>query len=287
MQPTLYIVATPIGTLSDLSPRARDVLAEVDFIACEDTRDTLKLLSQFGIRTSLEALHLHNEANRSTELLQRLCSSPSGKAALVSDAGTPCVSDPGALFVREARSMGVRVLSVPGPSSLVAAMAAHGFLQPRTLFSGFLPRVERLQVEEFERWRRVAPAVAVFFESPKRVNSTLKNLEKNFGDELDVCVSREISKKFEEHICGNVSSVLEKLASTEIRGECVISVDVRENYLISEKQHKLPFEFAAQALVNDADRTLTLKEKAKKYAEQNDLSAKELYNRALQLKQEN
>lgn len=301
MPPTLYIVATPIGTLADLSPRAREVLASVAFVACEDTRHSGRLLMHFGIHVSLQSLHEHNEAQRCEALVQRLCESTPPSAAVITDAGTPCVSDPGSLFVACARKHGVRIMSVPGPSSLTSALAACGFLQPRTLFSAFLPRKTEDQNDEFVRWRKVAPCIAVFFESPLRVKSTLTHLKDHFGGSVEICLSREISKFHEEHVAGAIDTVLLQLddRGANLQGECVVCVNLDGSLMDQLAAHgsqddpftRLSLEAAAQQLIDilatkSAGESMGpkgLKDLAKKLADANRLSAKELYNRVLEL----
>lgn len=179
-----------------ISPRAKETLASVNFIACEDTRHTGKLLNYFNIKAQLESLHTHNEKIKCSYLIEKLINSPEKCAAIVTDAGTPCISDPGSLLVAEAHANGIQVMSVPGPSSMTSALAACGFIQPRTIFSAFLSRSKKEQNFEFARWKTISPCIALFFESPKRILATLDNMDEFFkSDELEVCVSREISKK--------------------------------------------------------------------------------------------
>jgi 16S rRNA (cytidine1402-2'-O)-methyltransferase len=279
VQPTLYMVATPIGNLSDLTPRAREILGAVDFIACEDTRHTAKLLSHFGIQVPTESLHAHNERDKARQLVERLLASKRQRAAFVSDAGTPGISDPGAILAREARSRGVTVLAIPGASSLVAAVSVSGFLQPRQIFSGFLPRTVDGQREEFARWRAVAPCVAVFFESPNRVLATLKNLEEAFGDSVELLISREITKIHEEHIAGSPREALSVMEAKErIQGEFVVSVNLSDALTSpGEAPQKLSLEEAVDAALGAVNAGQRLKDVVKGLAEANRLDAKRLY----------
>lgn len=286
MDSLLYIVATPIGTLADFSARAQEVLQSVDFIICEDTRESQKLLRAFHIEKPLESLHLHNEPEKTEYLIKKLQNSPGRSAALISDAGTPCISDPGSHFVKCARDHGVRVLSVPGPSSLVAALSVCGFLQPRHVFSGFMPRSVKDILEEVQRWKFVSPALAVFFESPKRIVDTLTTLEKALGPEVEVCVCRELSKKFEEHITGTVHSVAARLSSSEVRGECVVVVNVEARFAQESASLPLSLEEAANKILTNPEPNLTLKEHAKRVATENKLGAKELYNAVQRLRED-
>jgi 16S rRNA (cytidine1402-2'-O)-methyltransferase len=273
------MVATPIGNLSDLSPRAREILGDVDFIACEDTRHTAKLLSHFGIQIPTESLHAHNEREKARQLVERLLVSKRKRAAFVSDAGTPGISDPGALLAREARARGVKVIAIPGPSSLVAAVSVSGFLHPRQIFSGFLERTVEGQRQEFARWRAVAPCVAVFFESPNRILTTLKNLDEAFGDSVELVISREITKIHEEHIAGTPSAVLAVMESKErVQGEFVVSVSLGESLTAhAEATQRLTLEEAIDAVLAAVNSGQRLKDAVKSVAEANRLDAKRLY----------
>ena len=282
--PKLYIVSTPIGTLNDLSERAKEILGSVDFVICEDTRHTSKLLHHFNIKTSLKSLHLQNEKTRAHSLIEELLNSKNQCAALVSDAGTPGISDPGALFVSLAHETKIQVMSVPGPSSMTSALAACGFLQPRALFSGFLPRQAKEQRQEFSRWVAVAPCVAVYFESPKRLLSSLKNLEEFFAEtKLTVCVSREISKKFEEHLVGKIAEVSKIISERdEVQGEHVVCVNI-ENQSKAQTQEDT-FSAAIKEVLDLTSKGQQLKKACKEVAEKYSISVKELYNKAILLK---
>jgi len=190
---TLYVIATPIGNLADASPRSVETLRNVDLIACEDTRTSSKLLAHFGISVRTVALHEHNERTASKELIQAL---RHGKSiALISDAGTPALSDPGAWLVAQAHAAGIPVCPVAGPSAAAAAISAAGFPASRFLFAGFLPaqagaRRKALQALDL-------PYPVVIYEAPHRISETLKDLAAKFGDR-EIVIARELSKKFEE-----------------------------------------------------------------------------------------
>ncbi|MGQ0644710.1 MAG: 16S rRNA (cytidine(1402)-2'-O)-methyltransferase [Elusimicrobiota bacterium] len=215
---TLFIVSTPIGNLEDLSPRARRVLAEADAVACEDTRRTLTLLTYCGLRKPLlrhDAVVERREAPRLVERLQR-----GEKIALVTDAGTPGVSDPGFLLVRAALDAGVAVVPIPGPSAVLAALAGSGLPMDRFSFLGFLPRRAGRMKRELEK--AGAEQTLVFFESPFRVKETLAAAREVFGD-VPAAVGRELTKIHEEFIRGPLSLVLENLsARKEIKGEVAV-----------------------------------------------------------------
>jgi len=215
--PCVYVVATPIGNLDDFSPRATAVLRAVDVIACEDTRRTARLCARFEIDTRRVSLHAHNEASRVAGLIERLERGES--IALVSDAGTPLVSDPGSRFVSAAIDAGHRVVAVPGPSAVLAALVASGLPARPFTFVGFLPRKGR----ERARWLdhlRVLPGSLVLFEAANRVHATLRDLHEALGARR-VAVSRELTKRFEETRRG----VLGSLDLPELKGEVTLVVE--------------------------------------------------------------
>lgn len=191
---TLYVVATPIGNLSDLSPRAREVLAAADLIACEDTRTTRPMLAVHGIAAKTLALHEHNERTTGAKLVQALAAGRN--VALVSDAGTPAVSDPGALVVAAAHRAGIRVVPLPGPNAAVTAYCASGFLADRFLFAGFLPATAGARRKALAGLD--APCPIIFYEAPHRVLATLEDLAAAYGGEREIAIARELTKKFEE-----------------------------------------------------------------------------------------
>jgi|GEM_PF-568663 len=296
---TLHVVATPIGTLADLSPRALAILRDVDFIACEDTRHTGKLLSAYGVKTPLVSLHQHNERERSASVVERIYSGARGEAALVTDAGTPGVSDPGAWLVAAAHEKGVRVLSAPGPSSLAAALGACGFEARRAVFSTFFPRERKERETELRVWWAAAPCVGVCFESPQRLVSTLAFFAEKLPPGALVCVSREISKKHEEHVRGNPADVLAAFeARDEVRGECVVCVELNDATVQAQSEalreaaeaqgegsQVVTVEQVARACLDEVARTgALLKRVAKAKAELSGFSAKDIYAAAQSLR---
>src|SRR5688500_14102459 len=190
----LYVVATPIGNLADASPRSLEVLRRVDLIACEDTRTTRTLLARHGIATRTVALHEHNERAAAGKLLELL---NEGKTlALVSDAGTPALSDPGAHLVAEAHRAGIAVSPVPGPSAAAAALSASGFPGERFLFSGFLPAAASARRKALAALEADCPLI--LYEAPHRVLETVHDLLERFGADREIVIARELTKKFEE-----------------------------------------------------------------------------------------
>lgn len=188
------MVATPIGNLSDASPRALDALRGADLVACEDTRTTRTLLARHGIATRTVALHEHNERRAAAGLVDALREGKS--VALVSDAGTPALSDPGAWLVREAHRAGIRVSPLPGPSAAAAAVSVAGFAAPRFLFAGFLPATRSARRKALEALD--VPWPVVLYEAPHRIADTLEDLAARFGPVRELAICRELTKKFEE-----------------------------------------------------------------------------------------
>jgi 16S rRNA (cytidine1402-2'-O)-methyltransferase len=190
----LFVVATPIGNLGDLSARALETLTHVDLVACEDTRTSRALLARYNIRVRSVALHQHNERAASAALLSAL--NAGQDVAIISDAGTPGLSDPGAWLVAAAHAAGLRVVPIPGPSAATAALSASGFVAGPWLFAGFLPAsasARRRALDEFD-----LPWPIVFFEAPHRVRATLEALAERFGATRELLIARELTKKFEE-----------------------------------------------------------------------------------------
>jgi 16S rRNA (cytidine1402-2'-O)-methyltransferase len=216
----LYLVATPIGNLEDFSPRGQRVLAEVDLIAAEDTRHTGLLLTRFGITKPLLSYHDHNKERRTPELIERMLAGTT--VAIVSDAGSPGISDPAFTLVRAAVEAGLAVVPVPGPSSALCALEVSGLPTDRFAFEGFLPRKpgkRRGRIEEL----RDDPRTLIFFESPHRLHRTLAALWEGFGDR-PASVSRELTKKFEETRRGPLSALVAWAEAKAPRGEFVVVV---------------------------------------------------------------
>ncbi|MDJ0891119.1 MAG: 16S rRNA (cytidine(1402)-2'-O)-methyltransferase [Gammaproteobacteria bacterium] len=220
----LYVVATPIGNLEDLGRRGMKVLDAVAVIAAEDTRHTARLLRHYAIRTPTVSLHQHNEKKVSARLAERLQSGES--MALVSDAGTPLLSDPGMHLVRAARSLGVRIVPIPGPSAITSALSVSSFPADRFVFEGFLPAKSAARVR---RLREVAgdARTLVFFEAPHRVLETVTDMAEIFGADRRAGIARELSKVFEEIFEARLSELLAWLETRpeRIKGEFVITVE--------------------------------------------------------------
>jgi 16S rRNA (cytidine1402-2'-O)-methyltransferase len=221
MTGTLYLVATPIGNLEDITYRAVRTLSEVDLVACEDTRHTRKLLDHYGVAKPVVSYHEHNEATRAQELVEKLAAGTN--VALVSDAGMPLVSDPGYRVVAAAIGAGVRVVPIPGPSAVVAALAASGLANDAFYFGGFLPPKSGQRARALERVRDEA-ATLIFYEAPHRILETLSDVEKILGPR-PVVVARELTKVHEEFLRGPAGEVRGLLASRpSVKGEITLLI---------------------------------------------------------------
>ena len=219
MMGTLYLVATPIGNMGDLSPRALEVLQHADLIAAEDTRVTGSLLKKLELDKKLISYYEHNASMRSGALLSRL--EQGETVALVSDAGTPAISDPGEDIVARCIEKGIEVIPVPGACAFVCALTVSGFSTKRFTFVGFLSAKQNERKKELEEYAH-ATETLIFYEAPHRLLKTLSDMKEIFGAERRVSVSREITKKFEEHIRGTLSEVLTHFETHPIKGEFVI-----------------------------------------------------------------
>ena len=226
--PGLYLVATPIGNLGDITLRALEVLKSVDRIACEDTRQTQKLLNHYGISTPTVSYHQHNERERAIELVESL--KHGARVAVVSDAGTPGISDPGLLLVREAIAAGVNVIPIPGANAALSALIASGLQPDEFRFVGFLPEksgARRTRLEELAGEARQHAETIIFYEAPHRIPDTLADLEAVFGPSLPIVAARELTKLHEEFLRGTVSELRSLLNERErIRGEFVLLIEV-------------------------------------------------------------
>lgn len=221
----LYVVATPIGNLSDMSPRAVDTLRSVQLIAAEDTRHTMKLLNHFDIRTPLISYHQHNERERAAQLVQRMLAEGIS-LALVTDAGTPAISDPGAILVREASEAGIEVIAIPGPCAAAAALSVSGILNQGYRFLGFPPR-EKAALQALLEGLKGREETLVFHESPHRVDRLLQAALNCYGDVYG-SLSCDLSKLHEQTLRGPLSQLLEAFLGNEKarKGEYVLVMDI-------------------------------------------------------------
>ena len=274
MAGTLYLVSTPIGNLEDITHRAVRLLGEVELIACEDTRHTKKLLNHYGINTRTISYHEHNERERAAELL-RLIESGSD-VAIVSDAGTPGISDPGFRLARLAIESGVRVVPVPGASAVITALVASGMPTDEFFFGGFLPArsgARRARLTEF----RLFPATLIFYEGPHRIAATLKDAYEILG-EREAVVARELTKMHEEIARGRLSELAERFSSPEnARGEMVLIIDRTE--IKSEAETDNSVTSLAELVANLENEGMDHRAAFKKAARELGLSRDEAYRR--------
>jgi 16S rRNA (cytidine1402-2'-O)-methyltransferase len=219
LEPGLYIVATPIGNLSDLTPRAAHVLTHADVIAVEDTRVTAKLLQHIGISRPMLPYHDHNGDRVRPQLIARMANEV---VALVSDAGTPLISDPGYKLVRDARAAGRHIVTLPGPCAAIAALTLSGLPTDRFFFLGFLPSKAKARADAIAEVAAVR-ATLIFYESGPRLGATLAALREGLGDR-EAAVAREITKRFEECVCGSLGSLAAQYEAAPPKGEIVVMV---------------------------------------------------------------
>jgi 16S rRNA (cytidine1402-2'-O)-methyltransferase len=270
---TLFVVATPIGNLGDISRRALEVLSSVNVIAAEDTRHTGKLLSEFSISSKLVALHDHNEDRSTASIIKMM---EDGKSiAIVSDAGTPLISDPGYRLVNQCLSRGFDVVAVPGPSSVTAALSIAGMPTNRFSFEGFVP-AKNVARKEFLSNLKFETRTQVFFESPHRINETLRAMKEIMGSKREISLCRELTKAFEQVVLGTVGEISERVASGDIpsKGEFVLVLRGSDEVLAVNADHLL------QTLLGE----LSPSKAASVAAKVTDLSRADLYDRALALK---
>lgn len=279
MSGTLYLVATPIGNLGDFSPRAQETLAQADFIAAEDTRVSLKLLNHFGIRKPLVSYHEHNQASAGQAILQRLLSGES--CALVTDAGTPAVSDPGEGLVRLCALAGVPVIAIPGCCAAVNALAVSGLPTGRFCFEGFLPmnkkeRRERLAALQTEE------RTMLFHEAPHKLRSTLSDLRDAFGPDRRLSLCRELTKLHEETLRLTLGEAVAYYGTAEPKGEFVLVLEGAPQ----RERSEVSLEAAAAMVLRRREEGEKLKDAVKEVAQHTDLPRNELYAAALRLSEE-
>ena len=275
LAPGLYLVATPIGNLEDITLRALRVLRSVDRIACEDTRQTAKLLHHFGITTPTVSYHAHNESSRATELIEALKSG--GRIAIVSDAGMPGISDPGATIAAEAIAAGVTVYPIPGANAALSALIASGLPAESFTFHGFLPSKEgqrRSVLEELRAEPSDRTTTAIFYETPHRIVDALADIVSIFGAQQRIVLARELTKLHEEFLRGPVGEVLATLqARPSVRGEMVLLLELLPETAGVRTEQTLADEVA------DLMRTESLSEKdaLKRVAKSRNIGKSEAY----------
>lgn len=276
LKPGLYIVATPIGNLSDITERAKQVIAECDYLLCEDTRVTGKLLSSFGLKAKMEAYHDHNGDRMRPRVEAWL--NDGARVALVSDAGTPLISDPGYKLVHDMAELGHKVIPVPGASALTAALSVAGLPTDKFLFAGFPPQKSGARQSWFKELGQT-PASLVFYESTRRLTDSLKDAQAALGDR-EAAVGRELTKTFEEVIRGNFSDIIKHYeTSGTAKGEAVVVVGPPKKEA-TETPANLDIDTLLKALIESHG----VKGASNLVAQVTGLNKRNLYTRAQELK---
>ncbi len=268
---TLYMVGTPIGNLDDISLRVIKILKNVSYIACEDTRQTSKLMGRFDFKNQLMSFNKHNGFKRIPKIINDLKKGSS--VALVSDAGLPSVCDPGEDLVKNAISNGLNIICIPGPSAALTALVASGMSASRFVFEGFLPKknIERkkilLEISESAK-------TTVLFESPQRLNKLLLELKEVCGGEREVHISRELTKKFEENICTSINKMIEHFKDKKILGEITVVIEGIKTLQKSDIDKR----FLKEDLLELINAGLSLSAASRYLAKKNNLSKNLIYN---------
>ena len=277
---TLYVVATPIGNLNDMTKRAIETLKEVDIILCEDTRTSMKLLNNFNIKNKLMSYHKYNEQEQTKNIIKLL--KQDKNIAIITDAGTPCISDPGYILVKEARENNITVIPIGGISALITALSASGIETDKFTFQGFFPRETKEKTKLLEELNKTTIKVHIFYESPKRIIKTLEYLKNNLEIEK-ISIFKELTKLHEKNYYGSLEEVLNKLQNEEktTQGEYTFIIKTKQK---QEKEQNISLE----ALIIDKliKEKKTIKEIVEILNKENkNISKKDLYNASLNLKQ--
>ncbi len=272
---TLYIVPTPIGNLKDITIRAIEILGSVDAIFCEDTRHTRKLLAHYGINKPLVSCERFSEARRVEDILLQL--GEGKRIALVSDAGTPTVSDPGSRLVTQVHAKGFRVEALPGPCAFITAVSASGFESPLR-FIGFFPRQKEAREKEVLRMK-ASTDITICYESPRRLVSMLKAIKESMP-ERDICIARELTKIHEEYLMGTAGEIITQLAGRVIKGEVTVLIKGRQ---ISETLEKDSIEERALSLLKSGH---SRKDILQVLSQETGLGRNEIYRMLISLKKD-
>ncbi len=275
----LYVVATPIGNLDDITKRALEILNSVDLIACEDTRTSGVLLKHFGINKKTVSYHKFNEKGKSNSLIDDL---KSGKnVALISDAGCPCISDPGAILVHEAINNNIEVFAIPGASATITSLMCSGMDTTSFSFYGFLDRENKKIVDALEKIKNDSSKIAIIYESPKRIIKLLEKINEVLNNP-NVCLCNDLTKKFEKKYYGSTSDVIKELTNnpnSEL-GEYVILIE--KNELVADKSLELSIE---SMIVDEMIKgNCTMKDAIKIVSEKHKINKNNVYNASLNLK---
>lgn len=274
MSGILYVVGTPIGNLGDMSPRAVETLENVDFIAAEDTRVTLKLLNHFGIKKPMISYFEHNKHQRGEIICRRILSGEN--CAIVTDAGMPCISDPGELLVKQCEEYGIEVKAVPGPSAVISALAISGLPTGRFTFEGFLSVNKKSRMEHLESVKNETRTM-IFYEAPHKLNATLRDMLGAFGNR-SIAIVRELTKIHEEVIRTTLEKAVERYSEAPLKGEIVLVIDgakpADNNKVYTEE------EAADLAIALAAEEDVSLSEASKKAAKETGIKKGIIYKLA-------
>lgn len=270
---TLYLCATPIGNLEDMTPRALRMLQEADLIAAEDTRHTLQLLNHFGIKGHLIRYDEHSKEKQGAYLLDELLAGKN--VALVSDAGFPGIADPGEALAKDAIDAGVRVVPVPGANAALCALIASGLPAYPFFFGGFLPKSKKNRREQLEQWKYI-PATMILYEAPHRIEEVLEDILESWGDR-PICAARELTKLHEEFYRGTISSCLAWLEQNGARGEFCLIIGAGTEEKPPEEEQLEPLDEVRKLIAEGVDKKQALQQVAKKHK----IPKRELYNQLL------
>lgn len=274
MSGTLTLVPTPIGNLSDISPRCRQALEEADFIAAEDTRVTLKLLNHLGIKKPLVSYYEHNKEASGKKIVERILAGEN--CAQVSDAGTPAISDPGEDLVRLCAESGVPVVAVPGPCAAITALSVSGLPTGRFTFEGFLSTTKKNRAAHLQSLQKEQRTM-IFYEAPHKLTATLKDLEQAFGEARRIALCRELTKLHEEVLRMTLSEAVAYYAETAPRGEYVLIVEGAPE----EKEEGVSLETALEKIAALTERGVSKKDAVKQVAQETGLPKNALYDAAI------
>jgi len=280
MASCLYIVGTPIGNLEDITLRGIRILKEVDIIAAEDTRQTAKLLNHYDIKKPMISYHEHNKKTKGDEIIGLIFQGKN--VALVSDAGMPCVSDPGEDLVRLCVEKGIEVIPIPGPSASLTALSISGLPTSRFVFEGFLPTKGKERKERLERLRKENRTI-ILYEAPHRLMTTLKDLKEYMGN-VNISISRELTKKFEETLRTDLEGAIEEFSNRNIRGEFVLILEGKSPEAIKEDEEKYWKDISIKDhIIMYMDKGLSKKEAVALVAKERGISKKEVYNISIEI----
>lgn len=280
MASCLYIVGTPIGNLEDITLRGIRILKEVDIIAAEDTRQTAKLLNHYDIKKPMISYHEHNKKTKGDEIIGLILQGKN--VALVSDAGMPCVSDPGEDLVRLCVEKGIEVIPIPGPSASLTALSISGLPTSHFVFEGFLPTKGKERKERLERLSKEVRTI-ILYEAPHRLMTTLKDLKEYMGN-ANISISRELTKKFEETLRTDLDGAIEEFSNRNIRGEFVLILEGKSPEAIKEDEEKRWKDISIKDhIIMFMDKGLSKKEAVALVAKERGISKKEVYNISIEI----